>query len=96
MVPVLKSDGNLRLCSNYKVTVNRVAKEDCYPLPRVEELFSALAGGQIVPKLDLQHAYQQVVLDEESKKFTTINTHKGLFQYERLPFGISTAPSLWQ
>ena len=47
-------------------------------------------------KLDLSQANQQLPLDPDSKKFTTINTHEGLFQFERLPFGISTAPSIFQ
>ena len=47
--------------------------------------------GRKVLKLDLSQAYQQLPLDPDSKKFTTINTHKRLFQFERLPFGISTA-----
>ncbi len=47
-------------------------------------------------KLDLSHAYQQVVLDEESRKLTTINTSKGLFEYERLPYGVSSSPGIFQ
>ena len=47
-------------------------------------------------KLDLSSAFQQIPLNEESRKFTTINTNKGLFQYTRLPFGISSAPSIFQ
>ena len=69
---------------------------DTYPLPRSEDLFAALAGGKIFSKLDLKNAYLQIPLDEASKKYTTINTPKGLFQYERLPFGVSSAPSLFQ
>ena len=44
----------------------------------------------------MSQAYQQMTLDEGSWKFTTINTHKGLFQYNRLPFGISPAPGIFQ
>ena len=44
----------------------------------------------------MSQAYQQMTLDEESRKFTTINTHKGLFQYNRLPFTISSAPGIFQ
>ena len=44
----------------------------------------------------MSQAYQQLLLDEESKKFTTINTHKGLYQYNRLPFGVSSAPGIFQ
>ena len=47
-------------------------------------------------KIDLAAAYQQVLLDNDSKKYTTINTHRGLSVYNRLPFGISSAPSIFQ
>ena len=96
IVPVLKTDGTLRLCGDYKVTVNKALQADSYPLPRVEDLFAALSGGVVFSKLDLSHAYQQIKLHENSKKFTTISTQQGLFQYERLPFGIKTAPALFQ
>ena len=62
----------------------------------MEDLFADLAGGKVFSKLDLAHAYQQIGLDNASKKLTTINTHRGLFQYNRLPFGISSAPSIFQ
>ena len=95
IVPVVKTDGSIRVCGDYKVTVNAVSKLDAYPLPHVEDLFTALSGGQLFSKLDLSHAYQQLLLDE-SKKFTTINTTRGLFQYQCLPFGISSAPTIFQ
>ena len=69
---------------------------DQYPLPRVEDLMSQLSGGQKFSKIDLSQAYQQVQLDEASRKFVTINTHKGLYQYTRVPFGIASAPALFQ
>ena len=96
IVPVIKHDGSLRICGDYKVTVNTALKPEVYPLPRIDELFTALAGGERFSKLDLSHAYQQLVLDEESQKLVTINTHKGLFKYNRLPFGVTTAPSIFQ
>jgi hypothetical protein len=96
VVPVVKTDGSIRLCGDYKLTVNRAAKIDAYPLPRIEDLFSSLTGGKSFSKLDLAHAYMQIPLEEESKKYTTINTLKGLFQYYRLPFGISSAPAIFQ
>ena len=96
IVPVVKPNGALRICGDYKVTVNSASKHDKYPLPRIEDLFSQLEGGKIFSKLDLSSAFQQIPLDEDSRKFTTINTNKGLFQYTRLPFGISSAPSIFQ
>lgn len=55
-----------------------------------------MAGGKTFSKLDLAHVYQQLELDEESKKLVVINTQKGLFRYNRLPFGISAAPAIFQ
>ena len=55
-----------------------------------------LAGGKKFSKLDLSQAYQQMVLDPADRKYTTINTHLGLFQFTRLPFGIASAPAIFQ
>ncbi|XP_057711364.1 uncharacterized protein K02A2.6 [Corythoichthys intestinalis] len=96
VVPVSKRDGGLRLCGDYKVTVNPVTNTETYPLPCIEEVLAALCGGKIFSKIDLAAAYQQVLLDEESKKYTTVNTHKGLFVYSRLCFGINSAVSIFQ
>ena len=96
IVPVLKGDGRVRICGDYKVTVNKAAKVDKYPIPRIEELFATLAGGKTFTKLDLSHAYLQVPLDDESRQYLTINTHKGLFEYTRLPFGVASAPAIFQ
>ena len=96
VVPIQKKDGSIRLCDDYKITVNRETSTETYPLPKVEDLLASLAGGAAFSKLDLKHAYQQVVLDEETKQLVTINTHKGLYRVNWLPFGVSSAPSLFQ
>ena len=62
IVPVIKSDSSVHVCGDYKVTVNRVAKVDSYPLPRIDDLFASLAGGKLFFKLDLANAYQQIPL----------------------------------
>ena len=96
IVPVVKQDGSVRICGDYKCTVNQVSKLDNYPIPKTEDLLATLGGGNKFTKLDMSQAYQQLLLDEESKKFTTINTHKGLYQYNRLPLGVSSAPGIFQ
>ena len=96
IVPVLKGDGSVRICGDYKSTVNRAAKLDTYPIPRIEDLLASLAGGTSFTKLDLADAYLQVPLDEEAKRYVVINTQKGLFRYNRLPFGVASAPSIFQ
>ena len=59
-------------------------------------MFSMLANGESFTKLDLARAYKQMAVKKECQHLLTINTHLGLFRYTRLPFGISTAPALWQ
>lgn len=96
LVPVVKRDGSLRLCGDYKTTVNPCLEVDRYPLPRIDDLLAALAGGEEFSKIDLSRAYQQVVMAESSRKLLTLNTHKGLYTMNRLAFGISSAPSIFQ
>lgn len=68
VVPVLKPDDSARLCGDYKLTVNQVSKLEQYPIPKIEDLFASLSGGQKFTKLDLSHAYHQIPLEEEAKK----------------------------
>ena len=96
LVPVVKPDGSVRLCGDFRMTLNPVLEDVNYPLPRIEDTFANLAGGNKFSKIDLASAYLQMELDDNSKKYTTITTSQGLFQYNRLPFGVKTAPALWQ
>ena len=96
VVPVPKRDGRVRLCGDFKLTINSVSPTEIYPLPRVEELFANLSSGKLFTKLDMSNAYLQLPLDPESKQYVTINTQKGLFQYNRLRFGVASAPAIFQ
>ena len=95
-VPIVKADGSVRVCGDYKVTVNQSLDVDQYPLPKPDDLFAMVANGRVFTKLDLSQAYQQMLLDEESRQYVTINTHLGLYQYTRLPFGVASAPAMFQ
>ena len=72
------------------------SKLEQYPIPRVEDLFATVAGGKFFTKLDMSHAYEQIELDNASNQYVVINTHKGLFRYNRLLFGVSSAPAIFQ
>ena len=91
-----KPDGSIRLCGDYSQTVNPRIKVDQYPLPKPQDIFSTLNGGKFFAKLDLSQAYLQVPLDAEGQEITTITTHKGLFRMLRMPYGIASAPAVFQ
>ena len=98
VVAVPKKNGQLRVCGDFEVMVNPVLVIEKYPLPKPEDLMTNLVGGLTFSKLDLTQFGRrfQIVLDKESSKYVTINTHKGMYQYMRVPFGIASAPALFQ
>ncbi|UYV77453.1 K02A2.6-like, partial [Cordylochernes scorpioides] len=96
IVPIMKKNGHVRICGDFKITLNPVLKIDQYPLPKIEDIFAILGRGINFSKIDLSQAYLQLELDEKSKEMAVINTHKGLYRYNRLPFGIASAPAIWQ
>lgn len=67
-----------------------------YPIPRIRNLFHKLKNGKLFSKIDLSDAYLQIEIDEESKNLLVVNTPLGLYQYQRLPFGVASAPAIFQ
>lgn len=96
LVPVLKADGTVRLCGDYKSTVNKYLVDVKYPLPRVEEIFAKLHKGEHFTKIDLNQAYTQFELDDDARRVLTWSTHKGLFTMNRMPYGIAPATAKFQ
>ncbi|KIH64216.1 reverse transcriptase [Ancylostoma duodenale] len=96
IVSVRKSNGKLRMCADFSTGLNNALESFDYPLTVPEDIFATLNGGAVFSQIDLSDAYLQIELSEESKKMVVINTHRGLFQYNRLPFGIKTAPGIFQ
>ncbi|KAI0220756.1 hypothetical protein LSAT2_027760, partial [Lamellibrachia satsuma] len=65
-------------------------------IPRIEDMYTTLAGGVKFTKLDLRNAYIQMQLDEQAKQYVAINSHRSLYTYNRLPFGLNSAPAIFQ
>ncbi|XP_061388453.1 uncharacterized protein K02A2.6-like, partial [Musca vetustissima] len=96
LVPILKPNGDLRICGDYKVTLNKFLVDFKYPLPRIDEIFASLEGGEVFTKLDLSNAYNQLVLDDDSQLLCAWSTHIGTLKVKRLPFGVKTAAAIFQ
>jgi hypothetical protein len=62
-----------------------------HPIPTIEELMENMDGAVKYSKVDLKARYHQITLDKESRSIRTFTTHRGLFRYKRLPFGINAA-----
>ncbi|KAK2723398.1 hypothetical protein QYM36_001909 [Artemia franciscana] len=95
IVPLNKPNSSVRICGVFKATVNPSLNPKKYPMPTAEEIFANLQGGQTFSKLDLNGAYLQIELDDESKELETINTPLGIYCYKRLPFGISESGAIF-
>ena len=85
IVAVMKPDGSVRVCGDYKVTLNPCLEVNQHPLPCIDDCFQTMNGGKKFTKLDLAQAYNQVQLEEAPRELTVINTHKGLYRWKRLP-----------
>lgn len=96
IVPVKKPNNKVRICGDYKITLNPRLLIPEYPLPTIEELFADMAGGKKFTKIDLTQAYLQLSVNEENCELLTLNTHIGLFRPSRLMYGVASAPAIFQ
>ncbi len=95
LVVVTKATGGKRICADYR-QVNRVLKMNSYPLPNIDDIWPALKGAKYFSSLDLRAGYWQVGVAEADKPKTAIVTHQGLYEFNVMPFGLSTAPPAFQ
>ena len=96
IVAVKKANGSIRICGDFSTGLNDCLELHQYPLPHPDNIFATLNGGKYFSKIDFADAYLQVPVEEKSKPLLTINTHRGLYRYNRLPFGIKSAPGIFQ
>lgn len=95
LVTVVKPNGKIRLCIDPK-DLNHAIKREHYPMKTIEEVISQMPNAKFFTKLDATQGYWQVRLDEESAKKCTFNSPYGRYRFNRLPFGISSAPEVFQ
>ncbi|CAD5222802.1 unnamed protein product [Bursaphelenchus xylophilus] len=96
LVIIPKANNEIRLCVDFKRTINPQLDVDEYPLPTPESIFQQLNGGKLFSKIDLKAAFNQLRLSEKAQEYCTISSFKGLYRYTRLPFGIASAPARFQ
>lgn len=96
IVVVRKANGTIRICGDYSTGLNDSLHPHEYPIPTPEQIFASLANTRLFTQLDLSDAYLQVEMDDNSKALLAINTHKGLFTFNRLCPGVKPAAGIFQ
>ena len=90
-----KKDGTIRFCVDYR-GLNGVTKKNAYPLPRIDECLDSLGGNKWFSCLDLQSGYWQIGMHPDDVEKTAFSTQHGLFEFDRMPFGLCNAPAVFE
>ncbi|GFX53705.1 transposon Tf2-9 polyprotein [Trichonephila clavipes] len=95
IVLVKKKDGTIRLCVDYR-KLNRKLVKDRFPLPLIEDVLDKLQGAKVYTTLDLKNGFFHVDVIENCKHLTSFVVPDGQFEFNKVPFGLSTSPSVFQ
>ena len=95
MVPVLKKNGQIRVCVDLS-ELNKAIKRERFQIPVAEEIFARMKGAVFFTVLDATSGFWQIPLSEDSSLMTTFKTPFGRFRFTRLPFGITSGPEVFQ
>lgn len=91
VILVPKPGGAVRCVIDFRA-VNAVVEDECYPMPRIDDLIDRVGKAKFLTKIDLSSSFHQVALDKESRQYTSFSTPFGQFQYTRLLFGLKSSP----
>lgn len=89
-----KKDGSKRLCVDYR-RLNKKIICDRFPVPNLDDQLDRLQTGTIFTTLDLKNGYHHVPIKESSRKYTAFVTPTGQYEFNRVPFGLSSSPSVF-
>ena len=95
-IVVVKKEGKRRLAIDYSQTINIYTQLDAYPLPLIPELVNKIAQYSVFSTVDLTAAYHQIELVPQDRHFTAFEANGRLFQFTRLPFGVTNGVSIFQ
>ncbi|EFA75926.1 Polyprotein [Heterostelium album PN500] len=95
VVLIPKPDGEVRFCVNYK-KLNNLTRPLVYPFPHVDDIYSALQHASVFSILDCAAGYHQIPVREEDRWLTAFTTHRGVYEFNVMPFGLKNAPALFQ
>lgn len=95
LVAIIKPNGQIHICGDYKSTINKYLEDVKYPLPLIDVLIASLRG-ELFTKLDLSNAYNQLLLDDSLQLLCSWSTHLGIFKMTRMPFGVKPAADIFQ
>ncbi|XP_030747091.1 uncharacterized protein K02A2.6-like [Sitophilus oryzae] len=95
IVPVLKENGEIRICIDMR-RANKAIMRENHPLPTMDVLLPNFKNAKVFSRLDIRNAFHQLELSENCRYITTFITSKGLYRYKRLMFGITCAPEIFQ
>ena len=85
-----------RLCVDYSQTINLFTELDAYPLPRIDTMVNKLSKYKVFSTFDLKSAYQQIPIKDSDKKYTAFEANSQLYQFSRIPFGVTNGVSAFQ
>lgn len=97
MVVVPRAKGKkVRLCGDFKNGINRFIKTDEHPLKNIRHALDNIGNGLKFTKLDISSAFLHMPIREADRKYLVINTHRGLYRFNRMTNGLCNAPAIWQ